>query len=59
MNTLKEKCNKLEQRLKQIEAITKTRWTNIDKVINIFKLAIAILLFINLTILFFLYDKLN
>ena len=59
MKTLKEKCNKLEERLKDIEKLTKTRWSNIDKVINLFQIAILFLLGINISILVILYLKLN
>lgn len=59
MKTLKEKCNKLEERLKNIENLTKTRWSNIDKIINLFQIAILFLLGINISILVILYLKLN
>ena len=59
MKTLKEKCNKLEKRLKDIENLTKTRWSNIDKVINLFQIAILFLLGINISILVILYLNLH
>jgi hypothetical protein len=50
VTNLKNQCDKLALQLKSIEDLT--RWDNIDQVINIFKYSIAIIILINLTILF-------
>jgi hypothetical protein len=52
VTNLKNQCDKLALQLKSIEDLTRVRWDNIDQVINIFKYSIAIIIFINLTILF-------
>jgi hypothetical protein len=52
VTNLKNQCDKLALQLKSIEDLTKVRWDNIDKVIDIFKYSIAIIILINLTILF-------
>jgi hypothetical protein len=52
VTNLKNQCDKLALQLKSIEDLTRIRWDNIDQVINIFKYSIAIIILINLTILF-------
>jgi hypothetical protein len=52
VTNLKKQCDKLALQLKSIEDLTRVRWDNIDQVINIFKYSIAIIILINLTILF-------
>jgi len=54
VTNLKKQCDNLASQLKSIEDLTRVRWDNIDKVINIFKYSIAIIILINLTILFFI-----
>lgn len=54
VTNLKRQCDNLASQLKSIEDLTRVRWDNIDKVINIFKYSIAIIILINLTILFFI-----
>lgn len=50
---LKAKCDELNQKISSIQEITKKRWDNIDKVIDIFKYGILLLLLSNLVTLFF------
>ena len=50
---LKAKCDELNQKITSIQEITKKRWDNIDKVIDIFKYGILLLLLSNLVTLFF------
>ena len=50
---LKAKCDDLNQKITAIQEITKKRWDNIDKVIDIFKYGILLLLLSNLVTLFF------
>ena len=50
---LKKQCDQLNEKITNIQDITKKRWDNIDKVINIFKTGIVLLIFLNLSILFF------
>lgn len=50
---LKAKCDELNQKITSIQDITKKRWDNIDKVIDIFKYGILLLLLSNLVTLFF------
>jgi hypothetical protein len=52
VTNLKKQCDKLALQLKSIEDLTRVRWDNIDQVINIFKYSIAIIILINLPILF-------
>jgi len=50
---LKKQCDQLNQKITDIQDITKERWDNIDKVIDIFKSGIILLICLNLIILFF------
>ena len=50
---LKKQCDQLNQKITDIQDITKERWDNIDKVIDIFKTGIILLICLNLIILFF------
>jgi len=53
VTNLKKQCDQLNEKITNIQDITKNRWDNIDKVIDIFKTGILLLIFLNLTILFF------
>jgi len=50
---LKKQCDHLNEKITDIQDITKERWDNIDKVIDIFKTGIILLIALNLIILFF------
>jgi len=50
---LKQQCDDLNEKITGIQELTKTRWDGIDKVIDIFKTGIILLIFLNLAILFF------
>jgi len=50
---LKKQCDQLNEKITNIQDITQKRWDNIDKVIDIFKTGILLLIFLNLAILFF------
>lgn len=50
---LKQQCDDLNEKITGIQELTKTRWDGIDKVIDIFKTGILLLIFLNLAILFF------
>jgi len=50
---LKKQCDQLNEKITDIQDITKERWDNIDKVIDIFKTGIILLIALNLIILFF------
>lgn len=51
---LEQQCDDLNEKISSIQAITKNRWDNIDNVIDIFKIGIFLLIFLNLFTLFFL-----
>ena len=53
VTNLKKQCDQLNEKITNIQDITKKRWDNIDKVIDIFKTGIFLLIFLNLAILFF------
>jgi len=53
VTNLKKQCDQLNEKITNIQDITKKRWDNIDKVIDIFKTGILLLFFLNLAILFF------
>ena len=53
VTNLKKQCDQLNEKITNIQDITKKRWDNIDKVIDIFKTGILLLIFLNLAILFF------
>lgn len=53
VTNLKTQCDQLNAKITSIQDITKTRWDNIDKVIDVFKTGIVLLIFLNLAILFF------
>jgi len=53
VTNLKTQCDQLNEKITNIQDITKKRWDNIDKVIDIFKTGILLLIFLNLAILFF------
>lgn len=53
VTNLKKQCDQLNQKITDIQDITKKRWDNIDKVIDIFKTGIVLLICLNLIILFF------
>lgn len=53
VTNLKKQCDQLNEKITSIQDITKKRWDNIDKVIDIFKTGILLLIFLNLAILFF------
>ncbi len=53
VTSLKKQCDQLNEKITSIQDITKKRWDNIDKVIDIFKTGILLLIFLNLAILFF------
>jgi hypothetical protein len=53
VTSLKKQCDQLNEKITNIQDITKKRWDNIDKVIDIFKTGILLLIFLNLAILFF------
>ena len=53
VTNLKKQCDQLNEKITNIQDITKNRWDNIDKVIDIFKTGILLLIFLNLAILFF------
>ena len=54
ITNLKQRCDELNEKITSIQDITKKRWDNIDNVINIFKIGIFLLIFLNLFTLFFL-----
>jgi len=53
VTNLKAQCDQLNEKITSIQQLTKNRWDNIDKIINIFKTAIVVLIILNLVILFF------
>ena len=53
VTNLKKQCDQLNEKITGIQELTKTRWDNIDNVINVFKTGIILLIFLNLAILFF------
>jgi len=55
INTLKNKCDAMHDKLTSIEAMTASRWKNIDVVIDKFVLSVSILLILNCTILAILF----
>ena len=55
INTLKNKCDAMHEKLTSIEAMTASRWKGIDVVIDKFIYSVAILLILNCTILAILF----
>ena len=55
INTLKNKCDAMHDKLTSIETLTATRWKSIDVVIDKFVLSVGILIFLNCTILAILF----
>jgi hypothetical protein len=55
INTLKNKCDAMHNKLSSIESMTASRWNNIDVVINKFVISVSILLVLNCTILAILF----
>jgi hypothetical protein len=55
INTLKNKCDAMHDKLSSIETMTASRWKSIDVVIDKFIYSVAILLFLNCTILAILF----
>jgi len=55
INTLKNKCDAMHDKLPSIETMTASRWKSIDVVINKFVYSVAILLLLNCTILAILF----
>lgn len=53
VTNLKAQCDQLNEKITSIQQLTKNRWDNIDRIINIFKTAIVVLIILNLVILFF------
>jgi len=53
VTNLKKQCDQLNEKITNIQDITRKRWDNIDKVIDVFKTGILLLIFLNLAILFF------
>ena len=50
---LKQQCDDLNEKITNIQELTKTRWDGIDRVIDIFKNGIILLIVLNLIILLF------
>lgn len=55
INTLKNKCDAMHEKLTSIETMTASRWKSIDVVIDKFIYSVAILLLLNCTILAILF----
>ena len=53
VTNLKAQCDQLNEKITNIQELTKNRWENIDQVIDVFKTGIFLLIFLNLIILFF------